>query len=126
MKASKIVRHDKNMANLRALLLHCTDTNNPRVELDCICIDGNKLVATDTRQIVILEFANKFTEEDETKKSSPVDSPIMVCPRHINLSDWVIPSNLPSILDANKQLLFWFGDKIVKTMSNSLRMSVLS
>lgn len=50
----------KEIKAVKALIAHCKDKNNPRWELDGILVDGNKLVATDTRQLIVLEFKDSF------------------------------------------------------------------
>ena len=57
---------------IKVMLKHCKGRKNPRCELNGVLVSGNKLVATDTKQLLVLEFAEHFTEESLT-------SPVMLC-----------------------------------------------
>jgi len=48
------------MKAIKDLLKHCMGKNNPKPELDCILIDGNKLICTDTKQLLVLKFEDDF------------------------------------------------------------------
>ena len=93
---------------IKALLKHCKDRKNPRVEVNGVLVSGNKLVATDTRQLLVLEFAEHFTEESLT-------SPVMLCD---NKEDLVRPVERPSdylnILTQNGEVLDNIGLRLVK------------
>ena len=56
----------KDASIIKTLLKHCKGRKNPRVELNGVLVSGNKLVATDTKQLLVLEFAEHFTEESLT------------------------------------------------------------
>ena len=93
---------------IKALLKHCKGRKNPRVELNGVLVSGNKLVATDTKQLLVLEFAEHFTEESLT-------SPVMLCD---NKEDLVRPVERPldylNILAQNDGAIDNIGLKLVK------------
>lgn len=81
------------------------DRNNPKPELDGILIDGNKLVCTDTKQLLVLEFKEDFcTTKDETTmlfEKLPQE-----------FTKVLRPKELVSILDANGGLVEELGFKL--------------
>ena len=93
---------------IKALLKHCKGRKNPRVEVNGVLVSGNKLVATDTRQLLVLEFTEHFTEESLT-------SPVMLCE---NQEDLVRPVERPldylSILAQNDGAIDVIGLRLVK------------
>ena len=93
---------------IKALLKHCKGRKNPRVEVNGVLVSGNKLVATDTRQLLVLEFTEHFTEESLT-------SPVMLCE---NQEDLVRPVERPldylSILAQNDGVIDNIGLRLVK------------
>lgn len=97
---------DANM--IKALLKHCKGRKNPRAELNGVLVSGNKLVATDTKQLLVLEFAEHFTEESLT-------SPVMLCD---NKEDLVQPVERPldylNILAQNDAAIDDIGLRLVK------------
>lgn len=89
--------------DLMALLKHCKDTHNPKFELNGIYVDGNKLVATDTKQLLVLEFEEEFTQnKDQMITLIEID-------RAKGLKR---PGDLNSILDANNCILDELGFKV--------------
>ena len=93
---------------IKALLKHCKDRKNPKDELNGVLVSGNKLVATDTKQLLVLEFAEHFTEESLT-------SPVMLCD---NKEDLVRPVERPldylNILAQNDGAIDDIGLRLVK------------
>lgn len=88
---------------LTALLKHCKDTTNPKYELNGVYVDGNKLVCTDTKQLLVLEFEEEFTKnKDQMITLIEID-------RAKGLKR---PSDLNSILDANNMVLDELGFKV--------------
>ena len=67
----------KNAKHLARLLKHCTDKNNPKFELNFVLVDGNKLVATDTKQMVVIEFQDAIYSD-----VSKINDPIMLMPKN--------------------------------------------
>ena len=98
----------KDASIIKTLLKHCKDRKNPKDELNGVLVSGNKLVATDTKQLLVLEFAEHFTEESLT-------SPVMLCD---NKEDLVRPVERPldylNILDQNDGAIDDIGLKLVK------------
>ena len=93
---------------IKALLKHCKGRKNPRVELNGVLVSGNKLVATDTRQLLVLEFAEHFTEESLT-------SPVMLCENKEDLVRPVErPLDYPIILTQNDAAIYDIGLRLVK------------
>ena len=93
---------------IKALLNHCKGRKNPRVELNGVLVSGNKLVATDTRQLLVLEFAEHFTEESLT-------SPVMLCDNKEDLVRPVErPLDYPIILTQNDAAIDDIGLRLVK------------
>ncbi len=95
----------ENMKAIKDLLKHCMDKNGPKPELDGIFIDGNKLVCTDTKQLLVLEFKEDFcTAKDETTmlfKKLPKE-----------FTKAYRPKELVSILDANGGIVEELGFKL--------------
>ena len=93
---------------IKALLKHCKGREYPREELNGVLVSGNKLVATDTKQLLVLEFAEHFTEESLT-------SPVMLCD---NKEDLVRPVERPldylNILAQNDGAIDNIGLRLVK------------
>ena len=93
---------------IKALLKHCKGKKNPKDELNGVLVSGNKLVATDTEQLLVLEFAEQFTEESLT-------SPVMLCE---NKEDLVRPVERPldylNILAQNDAAIDDIGLRLVK------------
>ena len=79
----------KNAKHLARLLKHCTDKNNPKFELNFVLVDGNKLVATDTKQIVVIEFQDAIYSD-----ASKINNLIMLMPKNSHK----YPLGMPSIL----------------------------
>ena len=93
---------------IKALLKHCKGRKNPRVELNGVLVSGNKLVATDTKQLLVLEFAEHFTEESLT-------SPVMLCDNKEDLVRPVErPLDYPIILTQNDAAIYDIGLRLVK------------
>ena len=99
---------NKDASIIKTLLKHCKGRKNPRVELNGVLVSGNKLVATDTKQLLVLEFAEHFTEESLT-------SPVMLCD---NKEDLVRPVERPldylNILAQNDCAIDDIGLRLVK------------
>ena len=93
---------------IKSLLKHCKGRKNPKNELNGVLVSGNKLVATDTKQLLVLEFAEHFTEESLT-------SPVMLCD---NKEDLVRPVERPldylNILAQNDGAIDNIGLRLVK------------
>ena len=93
---------------IKALLKHCKGRKNPKGELNGVLVSGNKLVATDTKQLLVLEFMEQFTEESLT-------SPVMLCD---NKEDLVRPVERPldylNILAQNDGAIDDIGLRLVK------------
>jgi len=93
------------MKAFRDLLEHCMDKNNPKPELDGILIDGNKLICTDTKQLLVLEFKEDFcAAKDETTmlfEKLPKD-----------FAGAHRPKEFVSILDANSGIVEELGFKL--------------
>ena len=98
----------KDASIIKTLLKHCKDRKNPKDELNGVLVSGNKLVATDTKQLLVLEFAEHFTEESLT-------SPVMLCD---NKEDLVRPVERPldylNILAQNDAAIDDIGLRLVK------------
>ena len=98
----------KDASIIKTLLKHCKGRKNPKDELNGVLVSGNKLVATDTRQLLVLEFAEHFTEESLT-------SPVMLCD---NKEDLVRPVERPldylNILAQNDGVIDNIGLRLVK------------
>lgn len=93
------------MNGIKGLLKHCMDKNNLKPELDCILIDGNKLICTDTKQLLVLEFKEDFC----AKK----DEAIMLfekLPKGFTKSQR--PKQMVDILDANNGIVEDLGFKL--------------
>lgn len=86
-----------NTKAINDLLKHCKDPVNPRWELTGICVEEDKLIVTDTRQLLILKFKENFTKE----------SNIMLFTANNKRCDR--PKNLSDLLDANDCLLDMLG-----------------
>ena len=98
----------KDASIIKTLLKHCKGRKNPRVELNGVLVSGNKLVATDTRQLLVLEFAEHFTEESLTP-------PVMLCDNKEDLVRPVErPLDYPSILTQNDAAIDDIGLRLVK------------
>ena len=98
----------KDASIIKTLLKHCKGRKNPRVELNGVLVSGNKLVATDTKQLLVLEFTEQFTEESLT-------SPIMLCENKEDLVRPVErPLDYPSILTQNDAAIDDIGLRLVK------------
>ncbi len=93
------------MNAIKGLLKHCMDKNNPKPELNCILIDCNKLVCTDTKQLLVLEFKDDFcVKEDES---------IMLFEKlPSGFTKAQRPKQLVSILDANNGIVEDLGFKL--------------
>ena len=98
----------KDASIIKTLLKHCKRRKNPKDELNGVLVSGNKLVATDTKQLLVLEFAEHFTEESLT-------SPVMLCD---NKEDLVRPVERPldylNILAQNDWAIDDIGLRLVK------------
>ena len=98
----------KDASIIKTLLKHCKDKKNPKDELNGVLVSGNKLVATDTKQLLVLEFTEQFTEESLT-------SPIMLCE---NKEDLVRPVERPldhlNIVAQNDGVIDDIGLRLVK------------
>ena len=98
----------KDASIIKTLLKHCKGRNHPWVELNGVLVSGNKLVATDTRQLLVLEFAEHFTEESLT-------SPVMLCDNKEDLVRPVErPLDYPIILTQNDAAIDEIGLRLVK------------
>ena len=98
----------KDASIIKTLLKHCKGRKNPRVELNGVLVSGNKLVATDTKQLLVLEFAEHFTEESLT-------SPVMLCDNKEDLVRPVErPLDYPIILTQNDEAIDDIGLRLVK------------
>jgi hypothetical protein len=93
------------MKAIKDLLKHCMDKNNPKPELDGILIDGNKLVCTDTKQLLILTFKESFqaSKNDTTMLFDKIPRAFEGSPR---------PKNFIKILDANQAIIDALGFKV--------------
>ena len=98
----------KDASIIKTLLKHCKGKKNPKDELNGVLVSGNKLVATDTKQLLVLEFTEQFTEESLT-------SPIMLCE---NKEDLVRPVERPldhlNIVAQNDGVIDDIGLRLVK------------
>ena len=98
----------KDASIIKTLLKHCKDRKNPRVEVNGVLVSGNKLVATNTKQLLVLEFAEHFTEESLT-------SPVMLCDNKEDLVRPVErPLDYPIILTQNDAAIYDIGLRLVK------------
>ena len=98
----------KETSALRARLKHCKDKNNPKAELNGILVSGNKLVCTDTKQLLVLEFGENFTDES-------LDSPVMLCENKEDLVRGLErPVDYLEILDKNNSIIDELGFRLVK------------
>ena len=79
----------KNAKHLARLLKHCIDKNNPKLELNFVLVDDNKLVATDTKQMLIIEFQDTIYGN-----VNKINDPIMLMPKNSHK----YPLEMPSIL----------------------------
>ena len=93
------------MKAFRDLLKHCMDRNNPKAELDGILVDGNRLICTDTRQLLILEFKEDFC-------ATKLDKPVMLFEKMPKEFNSVRPQDFVSILDKNDALIDNLGFKL--------------
>ena len=98
----------KDASIIKTLLKHCKGRKNPKDELNRVLVSGNKLVATDTKQLLVLEFAEHFTEESLT-------SPVMLCDNKEDLVRPVErPLDYPIILTQNDAAIDDIGLRLVK------------
>lgn len=97
------------MKAIKDLLKHCMDKNNPKHELDGILIDGNKLICTDTKQMLILTFKESFqaSKNDTTMLFDKIPGAFEGSPR---------PKNFIKILDSNQGIIDALGFKLCVPM----------
>lgn len=81
------------------------DKNNPKAELDGILIDGNRLICTDTKQILVLEFKEEFC-------ATKLDKPVMLFEKMPKEFNSIRPQDFVSILDKNDALIDNLGFKL--------------
>lgn len=95
----------ENMKAIKDLLKHCMDKNGPKPELDGIFIDGNKLICTDTKQMLILTFKESFKapHNETTMLFDKLPATFQGSPR---------PKNFVNILDANMGIIDALGFKL--------------
>ena len=92
---------------VRALLKHCKAKNYPKWELDGILIDENKLIATNTKQLVVLDFMDSFQKEQSVGGTMAFES--MPTSKNIKVE---FPTDLTFTLMANNSFLFENGFKV--------------
>ena len=92
---------------VRALLKHCKAKNYPKWELDGILIDENKLIATNTKQLVVLDFMDSFQKEQSVGGTMAFES--MPTSENIKVE---FPTDLTFTLMANNSFLFENGFKV--------------
>ena len=93
---------------IKALLKHCKGRKYPKDELNGVLVSGNKLVVTDTKQLLVLEFTEQFTEES-------LMSPVMLCENKEDLVRTVErPLDYLNILAQNDGAIDNIGLRLVK------------
>lgn len=97
----------KKVKAIKSLLLHVTDKHNPKFELNGILVQENKLVYTDTKQLLILEFKEKFLKEEP-------EHTIMIF-EQLPFKEWnntKRPEQFLELIDANNGFLDELGLKL--------------
>ena len=93
---------------IKALLKHCKGRRNPKDELNGVLVSGKKLVCTDTKQLLVLEFEENFTDES-------LNSPVMLCENKKDLvRELERPADYLEILDKNKSIIDEIGFRLVQ------------
>lgn len=92
---------------LKALLKHCRDKNNARFELNGVLVSGNKLVCTDMKQLLALEFESKFTDES-------LISPVMLLEGTEDLVGVERPADYLDIIDKNGGIIDELGLRLFR------------